>query len=841
MPTDTVLHFGRFEIRPAERVLRVDGENAAVGARAFDLLLALAERRGRLVSKQELLDLVWPGVVVEEHNIAAQISSLRKLLGAQVIATVPGRGYRFTAQAAQERAAAASRLRAHEPTSILGRAEDLKAIAGLLTLHRLITLIGAGGIGKTLLAQHAMAGAASRYPQGTFWVGLARVSDGADVPQRVADALGLRLGEGDALDALATAAAPLRVLIALDNAEHVLANVARVAAVLLDTAPGIALLVTSQAPLRLASERLFRVGPLALPDGPLPALLAQTFSAVALFTERARGADSRFVLADADAPALIELCRALDGMPLAIELAAARAPLLGIRGLAASMHDRLSLLTRSRDADAPARQQALRAALEWSHQRLSADERVVFRRLAVMADSASLEFVQRVVADVAGALDEWAVLDRLGELVDRSLVAVLPDDDGQTRYRLLESPRALALEQLQAAGEESALRRRHATTLAAAFDAAWHERWSGRIGSRSWSQQLMRDANHAREAIAWASSAGEPGTAVAIAAALRLALPSASHLEAMALGDLCESLADRVESPVLCLRALDAAVRPMLHHHQQRSLELAEQSLALARQLDRASPDRWLLCKSLSAWIDAASLIADPPRVALREALAELDRLHDPCWPPQRLALTLNTRRWAHSTLHPNDEQDEQLRLTRRWIDAVAAAQGDVMRCIGTLIDAELNCGHVHEAVRLGEETLAQLTGAGDEWSRMMVGGNLALALLALDDVARVRALMREVWPSALRFGMHVLFADYLALLAALEKRPHTAARLAGFADAAYESRSLIRHPMERAVRERTANLVGPALGGAVFEQVLGDGRLLSGQQIAALAFDDVR
>jgi len=347
---DEPLRFGRFEIRPAERVLRVAGEEVIVGARAFDVLLALAQRRDRVVTKQELLDLVWPDVVVEEHNIATQISSLRKLLGAQAIATVPGRGYRFTASpddgavevptpiapAIYPPAAARTHL-PHQLTPLLGRDEDMHALAALLERHRLVTVVGAGGMGKSLLVQHLLRGHGDKYPHGACWVELANVSDAAVLPARIADALGVRPGTGEPLAGLCIAVAPLTLLVALDNAEHLLADVAVTAAALLNAAPGLRLIVTSQAPLSVAAEQVYRVGPLAVPQGPLPAALAQTFGAVALFTERARGTDAHFVLSNDSAPAAIELCQQLDGLPLAIELAAVRAPLLGVRQLAASL------------------------------------------------------------------------------------------------------------------------------------------------------------------------------------------------------------------------------------------------------------------------------------------------------------------------------------------------------------------------------------------------------------------------------------------------------------------------------------------------------------------------
>ncbi len=857
--TDAALRFERFEIRPAERALLVDGRRCAIGARAFDLLLALAQRRGRLVGKQELLDLVWPGVVVEEHNIAAQTSQLRKLLGADAIATVPGRGYRLTARPLDAGpqppapAAAAAGAPAPQPTRLprtltplLGRDEELAALAQALRHHRLVTVTGAGGIGKTLLAQHALAAAAPAHADGVCWVELAGIADGDALPARIAEALGLRLPEGgDPLAALCGATAPLALLLALDNAEHLLDAVARSAAALLEAAPALRLLVTSQLPLRLAAEQVWRVGPLALPQGALPAALALRFGAVALFAERACAADAHFVLGDDDAAAAIELCRALDGLPLAIELAAARAPLLGVRALAAAMHDRLQLLTRNRDAAAPARQRTLRAALEWSHGRLGERERIVFRRLAVLADGASLGFLQRVLADPpaeadAGGLDPWAVVDALGELVEASLVAVLPaadDDEGAPRYRLLESPRALALEQLRAAGEEAALRRRHALALAADFDAAWWQRWRGEIGLQRWAETVLRDAVHAREALAWARAADEPALAVTIAATLRLALPKSTHLERMALSDLCEALAPRVEPPALRLRALQAAVRPMSHARQQQSLQTAGRALALARELEQGAPDAQRLYAALADWVGSAAVVARPERAALAAGVAELQALEDPAWPAQLLAEGLNAMRWANSALHALDAKDEQLRLTRRWIAAIEAAGGDSSFCIGSWIDAELACGHVDEALRIGEQALARLAGSRDEWSRMMVMANLALVRLSLDDVARARPLLEAVWPLALRWDMHVLCADSPALLAALEGRPRTAARLVGYADAACATRDLIRHPNEAAMRTRTEALLRAALGDADFEALHAEGRTLRDGQVQALAF----
>ena len=271
-----------------------------------------------------------------------------------------------------------------------------------------------------------------------------------------------------------------------------------------DAAPGLRIIVTSQAPLRLVAERVFRIGPLAVPDGVVSAAQAGEFGAVALFVERAQAADVRFALADVNAMPIADLCRALDGLPLAIELAAARAPMLGVQRLLASMQDRLKLLTTSRNRAAPARQRTLRAALEWSHVSLEPREQLAFRRLGAIAGSGSLEFVQQVVADAdeGGDLGPWAVLDALDVLVDRSLVVVMPaaDDAGAPRYRLLES--RARMRSGASTGPANAGAAMPARTGAGPHvEAAYDDYFSRSAGADDWMGRVAADLDNARDAL----------------------------------------------------------------------------------------------------------------------------------------------------------------------------------------------------------------------------------------------------------------------------------------------------------------------------------------------------
>ncbi len=468
----------RFELQPQERRLLIDGVPANLGAHAFDVLLVLAERPDRLVTKRQLMDLVWPDVVVAENNIQQHISALRKLLGPGVIETIPGRGYRFIAPIDGSQFAAAATTRSSAAVSaavsktnlpaalprLIGRDDDLAEVGALVERHRLVTITGAGGIGKSRLAQALLFERERQgaYAHGVCIVELAATADVEALPGVVGNALGVPgASSGEDMDSLVRAIGSLSMLIALDNAERLAAAVAVMSEWLLRDAPNVHLLVTSQVPLKLADERIYRLGPLQLPDDTPTVDDAERYGALALFAERARAVDRAFELTADNVDMVLEVCRRLDGVALAIELAAARMPLCGLAKLPGALDQRLHVLTAG-SLTAPPRQQTLRAALEWSYGLLGEAEQKVFRRLAVFAGSASLEAVQRVAADrkPGSTLDEWAVFDALGALVDRSLVAVDGSDGaGSPHYRLLATHRAFALERLQAAGEEAAVRR----------------------------------------------------------------------------------------------------------------------------------------------------------------------------------------------------------------------------------------------------------------------------------------------------------------------------------------------------------------------------------------------
>ena len=845
--TDAPLRFGSFELQRHERRLLVDGRVATLGARAFDVLVALAERPGRLVDKTTLMDLVWPGLVVQENNLAAQVSALRKLLGDAVIATIPGRGYRFVARLAAQPAVdgapapvsaaapAVPALRTNlpvEPPALLGRASELAGLDAIVERHRLVSVVGPGGVGKSLLTQHLLATRRDAYLHGVCWVELAGVADAQALPGAVAAALGVECGSGDATEALVAAVKPLTMLLALDNAEHLLADVATLCHALHNAAPGLRLLVTSQAPLHVAAEQVLRVDPLALPDRGLPAAEALRFGAVALFVERVRAVDRHFTLDGANAGAVIELCHALDGLPLAIELAAARAPLLGLARLLASMRDRFALLTQGRNRAAPERQRTLQATLEWSHGLLGVREQRVFRRLGVLAGRASLGLIEALLVDDDDNL--WAVLDALDTLVDRSLVVVLPQGDGpiEPRYRLLESARTFALQCLDRAGERAALQRRHAHAVAAVLDAAYDEYFSGRIGVDDWLHQRAPDLDNAREALRWARAAGDGELELRIGTTMLRALPPSLHDERVALADAVEACIDEHLPQPLQMKAWVELNCVLADPRKARGRVAADRALALARQLDRAQPDRFALYHALARAASAAAQSDDLD--AARALLDELQPIEDRAWPPHRLLWGAEAVQWV---ARMGCDTAEALRRGHRLLALDRARGSHASIAMGNLIDAELAAGHAEAAASLGTELVESLRGTRHEYSLAFACINLLAALLAQDDAAAARPVAQQAWAHAEAFELQHAAAAYLALLAALEGRPGAAVLLAAYSQALYTTRNEAREQNETAATLRALQLARQSLDDETVARLRAEGAALRDAEIDSVAF----
>lgn len=825
--------FGDCEVRPVERRLTTNGQPVQIGARAFDLLVALIERRERVVTKDELLDVVWPGLVVEENNLQVQVSTLRKHLGPRAIATIPGRGYRFAMtldggpapllEAALPAPASRSSNLPAATEALVGRERDAAALARLIESQRLVTVLGAGGIGKTRLAKEVARGRGERHADGVWWVDLAGVSTSDAIAPAIASAANVRLAGGDAVALLAQALGSREVLLVLDNCEHMVRDVGRIVAAMLAAGPAVRVLATSQAALKLDGECLYRLDPLAVPaaDGDMGE--ARSFSAIQLLERRARAIDRRFELGDAVLPAAVELCRHLDGLPLAIEMAAARVPLLGIETLNSLLGERLRVL-RSAKGDTAPRYETLRATLDWSHSLLDPGEQAVLRRLAAFAGTFRLDMAQQVAADAD--LDEWTVLEKLASLVERSLVQVQSVDP--PRYRLLETTRLYALERLAEHGEEPMVAERHGKAMAALADEvtrAFREKPENLCARRYLADYDDLTLAFGRACVSKASDiAAWTGEALT-----RLDLTRGVYSSMLARKTAAHSLLPGPSPEVHARLWTCIAFSRYTAFPPAPKLVAAREEVAAWRRVG----DRQHLHDALSRYATAYGSAGD--FAAAAAAVAEARALEDPAWPPQvRLVLANN----AATVAAYDDDPENYARLTRIQEELARQAGSHRLEMVSKdyFLEAALNTGRVQEALQLGRELLTLLGAHDNSLVRAISSANICHAHLLAGDTEAVSAVARQALPIALGSGVAGWLFDPLALYAARLGRHDAAARLLGFADARYAAIEEIRRLHDRRSAAETEALVAKAIGAGELERLRAEGAAMGSDQAAALA-----
>jgi predicted ATPase/DNA-binding winged helix-turn-helix (wHTH) protein len=511
-----VVSFGPFRLFAAERQLKKGDEALQLGGRALDTLIALVERAGEVVTQRELISRVWPDVTVEEANLRVHIANLRKALGdgredARYIVTVPGRGYcfvaRVTAAAPQfsppRKATVSDRLQRLPPelTRMIGRDDTIRALSAQLMMYRFVSIVGAGGVGKTTVAISVAHALLDGFNGAVFFVDLAALTDAKLVPTTVASAIGFMMQTKDPLRSLPAFIGDRKILLVLDNCEHVIDSAATLAERVVGEAPQTHVMTTSREALRVEGEHVHLLYALDCPpeDVTLTSTEALNYPAAQLFMERAVASGYGGVLNDIDAPIVATICRRIDGIPLAIELAASRAGPLGIRGVGELLDNRFSLLWRGRRTALP-RHQTLHAMLDWSYNLLSQHEKVVLGRLSVFVGDFALDAACSVAADAE--IDQASSTRAITSLLAKSLISKT-ESRGSTYYRLLETTRTFAAAKFSERGEANRVARRHAKFFS---DFLQHNEI---VQSRFGEHDLSRYASHignVRAALQWAFS-----------------------------------------------------------------------------------------------------------------------------------------------------------------------------------------------------------------------------------------------------------------------------------------------------------------------------------------------
>jgi predicted ATPase len=533
-----VYKFGAWEIDLARREMRLNGVPTDVGSRAFEIVETLVQSAGELIDKYDLMNRVWPGATVEENTLQAQISAIRKALGPDrgLLKTIAGRGYRLLGDWVSQQGdfAAAGRptaapTRSHvsnltaAPNALIGRKTAEVQLSELLSAYRMVTMTGPGGIGKTVLAQAVARNLLATFGGDGLLVELASLSDPALMPFAVANVLSLKQGGEISFESIAREIGARKLLLVLDNCEHLIEGAARLAEALVRSCPNTTILATSREVLRIDGEYVYRVPPIDVAgqggggDGD-DDILGR--SAVQLLIARTKALNADFSPRGEDLQLVAAISRQLDGIPLAIEFAAARIATLGLQQVSVRLHDRFSLLTRGLRTALP-RHQTLLATLDWSYELLSETEARALRHLAVFNGDFSLD----AAAAVMGNLDAVTVADSLAGLVVKSLVAA-DFHDGDDHYRLLDTTRAYALEKLRRSGEHWEAARRHAEYFREALIQAEAE--SNSSPQADWQRRHGRHLGNVRAALEWAFSAdGDSQVGAALTAA---AVPLWVHL-----------------------------------------------------------------------------------------------------------------------------------------------------------------------------------------------------------------------------------------------------------------------------------------------------------------------
>jgi predicted ATPase len=789
--------FGPFELQPDKRRLLKDGATIALRPRAFDLLVVLVDRAGHLVTKDELLDRVWPKMVVEEAALHVQVSALRKVLGGDAITTVSGRGYQFTLPVAKGggqtgRASKPKHNLPYQLTSFVGREQEMEQLEELVLAHRLVTLTGAGGAGKTRLAIEVASRLIDAFPDGVWLVELATLSDPPLVPQAAAQALGVKEQPArPVIETLGDYLASKKLLILLDNVEHMLEGCAHLVDSIVRRSPDITVLVTSRERLGMTGELTYRVPSLTVPgtSETMTPETASRYEGVRLFVERAKLVHP-FDLTAQNASYVASICTRLDGMPLAIELAAPRLRSLSVDELSERLDQRFAVLVDGSRAALP-RHRTLRSMLDWSYDLLTEREQAMLRRVAVFAAGWTLESAEQVCS--GNGIDASDVIKQLTSLVDKSLV--LTDElVGATRYRMLETVRQYAQHRLRDSGEESQWRSSHLACFVA-LGAAFNREVIG-AKQQTWLARIASEHDNLRAALAWsieASPLDGLGLAVALDTFWRIRgfLAEGREWFARLLDVVPTDLRTRLRARGLYAAALFAT----LQGDYAAGKGLLQESLMIFREIDDPRNVAYALDSLAYLAIEQGEYSEAEARA--REA-AELLRARGSreglCFTLIHLAIAL---RWRGEWVAAHESYEQSLVIAREL--GTPWEIGTALREIGL---AECEEGHPDLALKHLAEAMAILHGLGD------------------------------------RPGV-IESLEGLAAVAAATAAPQRAARLWGAADALQQEMGGARSVNQRIFYERQVQPVRAILTDEAFDQAWEEGRAMSLENAVRYALDE--
>jgi predicted ATPase/class 3 adenylate cyclase len=714
-----------------------------------------------------------------------------------------------------------------QTTSFIGRASELHDLARLLESARLVTLLGPGGVGKTRLSVQAGAELLERFPDGVWFIDLAPIVDPALIAAQTASVVGAPVAPGRSVrEAVVDGLRYRAALLIFDNCEHLVAETAELAGAILRQAGKVHVLATSRHKLELDGEVIYHVESLPLPPAgaPLDPLGALEYSAVALFVQRAQAATGGFTLTERNVGSVVEICRRLDGLALALELAAPKLAVLDPQQLAARLDERFRLLTGGKRTALP-RQRTLRALIDWSYDLLDEREQKLFRQLSIFAGGWTLEAAAAVCCD--DGTDEWEIFELLSALVSKSLVRAERRGE-QLHFRMLDSTRAYAREKLEEGGESDAAARRHATYFAQYMRA--QRGFVQAMDDRAWQRAVAAELDNLRAVFEWALVQNrDPHTGLALLAEVHRQRLVAQAEERTRWFELAAKTARGSDDPPLAAAILRLYTGMLIGTGRPVADRTAAAEAALSASAATGDP---------VAIADALGLLASCLQSAGRTEDAE-ERFHE-AWSalePQD-ATVLKTQilvGWGFNQLLRGDVPE-----ARRRLDAALRAAGPhsliyatVLSGIGELEYADGNLEQARASAQQAKRCLIELRVAFD---LALVNCNLAGYALALDDVAVAREALNEALPVFHGVGHLNNALDHCALLAGISGDFLRAARLAGYTSAQYAALEIVREGTERRGFERLDSLLRRHLDAEALQFALNDGARMNDDEAVALA-----